>query len=128
MTTRPIKPHAAYRQIQPVRHEPLEVHNLLWNRAPATPPVRSSYVAPDANQYHILFTGLVLGIFSIAASIFPVCGLPMALAGLVLSLLGRRIGAFQKLASWSLLLAIIGCTLSLLNIGVMLGIYVLTYL
>jgi hypothetical protein len=51
----------------------------------------------------------------------------MAIAGLLMSLSGQRIGALRHLASWGVALSIIGLVLALANIIVGVAIYFSVY-
>ncbi len=59
--------------------------------------------------------GLVLGIISIVAAIFPICGFPVSIVGIIMSVLGRRSLTRRTLATVGLVLAIIGIVLTVLS-------------
>jgi hypothetical protein len=52
--------------------------------------------------------GLVLGIISLVASLFPICGFPLAIGGVVFSVLGLKSRAHRTMAIVGLVLAILG--------------------
>jgi hypothetical protein len=83
--------------------------------------------ATEAQKQFVL-TAFVLGALSIVAAIFPICGFPIAIAGLVMGLAGRRIRSLHILATWSLALSLIGLGLTLINIIISVSIYVVAYL
>jgi uncharacterized membrane protein len=84
-------------------------------------------MATEAQKQFVL-TAFVLGALSIVAAIFPICGFPIAVAGLVMGLAGRRILSLHTLATWSLALSLIGLGLTLINIIISVSIYVVAYL
>jgi hypothetical protein len=79
-------------------------------------------------QEHFVLTAFVLGVLSIVAAVFPICGLPIAVSGLVMALAGRRIASLHTLATWSLALSLAGLTLTLINIIISISIYLTSYL
>jgi hypothetical protein len=90
-----------------------------WRRHVYAAPVRSIFRRRGLvtqQQMNIVSTGFVLGLFSIVAAVFPLCGLPIAVTGLILGLLGRRVPALHKLAKWAIALSIVGGTLALINL------------
>ena len=80
--------------------------------------------APTEQERNMVLTGFMLSILSIVTAIFPICGIPIACAGLVIGLIGRRIQGVRKVATWSIVLAVIGGTFGLINIIIMIGLYI----
>lgn len=88
-----------------------------WRRHVYAAPVRSMFRSRGLvtqQQMDLVSTGFVLGLFSIVAAVFPLCGLPIAVTGLILGLLGRRVAPLHRLAKWAIALSIVGGTLSLI--------------
>lgn len=79
-------------------------------------------------QKNFILTGFVLGGCSIITAIFPICGLPMGLAGLFIGLHGRRYPALHTLATWGAALSIIGLALTMICMIIGLGVYFGHYL
>lgn len=90
--------------------------------APAYPTV------PTEDQRHLVLTSFVLGCVSIITAFFPICGLPIAVTGLLLGLYGHRTTALRTMSSWAVALSIIGLMLTFINIIVMISIFFSTYL
>jgi hypothetical protein len=81
----------------------------------------------EAEKNQVL-TGFILGALSIFTGFFPICGLPIAIAGLLMSLAGQRIAALRRIASWGVALSVIGLILALANIIISVTIYFSVYL
>jgi hypothetical protein len=82
------------------------------------PGAQVPYGVPTAAPYQgagFAIAGLILGIVSIISAIFPICGLPFALVGIIVSVLGRRSIARRTLATIGLVLSIIGIVLSVIS-------------
>jgi hypothetical protein len=88
----------------------------------------AKHEAPTERERRQVFTGFVLGGLSIIAAFFWICGLPIAIAGLMMGLAGRRSKALYPLATWALALSIIGLALTLLNMIISVSIYFSHYL
>src|SRR5215472_11036309 len=67
---------------------------------------------PTEAQRNLVLTGLVLGFVSIFTAIFPVCGLPAALAGLLIGVYGRRTTSLEVMSSWAFALSLVGLILA----------------
>ena len=95
---------------------------------------RISRPAPTATQRvtegqrKLVLTSFILGGFSILTSFFPICGLPIAIAGLSMGISGYRVPALKTLASWGIVLSTIGLVLTLIFIVFSLGRYFGPYL
>jgi len=92
---------------------------VSWRKHIYAAPVRSIFRSKgrvSEQERNLVSTSFVLGILSIPAAIFPLCGLPMAVAGLGMSLLGRRVSGLYRLATWSVGLSIVGGTLAIINL------------
>jgi hypothetical protein len=59
--------------------------------------------------------GLILGILSTYTWLLPIVGFPLAIAGIVLSVKGRRSATVRIMGTIGLVLAIIGLVLALAN-------------
>ena len=92
----------------------------------ASYPLGTPTPVTEAERNQVL-TGFILGALSLFTGFFPICGLPIAIAGLLMSLSGRRIGALRQLASWGVALSIIGLVLALANIVMSIAIYFSVY-
>lgn len=86
------------------------------------------YAPPTERERQFVCTGFILGIFSIFAAFFPICGLPIAITGLVMGLAGRRVMALYTMATWAVALAVIGLGLALVNVIISVSIYFSTYM
>jgi hypothetical protein len=80
-------------------------------------------VPPTEQERNMVLTGFVLSIMSIVTAFFPICAIPMACAGLVMGVIGRRIQGVRKVATWCVVLSIIGGTLGIMNIVITVGFY-----
>ncbi|MBV9691952.1 MAG: hypothetical protein JO202_19835 [Ktedonobacteraceae bacterium] len=80
--------------------------------------------APTENQRRAALTGFVLGICSIFTALFPPCGLPIAITGIIMSSSGYRVGALRKIAVTGLVLSIVGLVLTMASITIAVGIYI----
>ena len=80
----------------------------------------------ETQRRHVV-TGFILGIFSIMTAFFPVCGLPFAIAGLLIGVSNRRITALRTVVLWGIGLSTIGLVLTVVNIIVAISIYFSTY-
>jgi hypothetical protein len=83
---------------------------------------------PTQSERQLVILGFLLGLFSILTSFFPIAGLPVAISGLVMGLSGRRVVALERMATWATYLAVVGLTLSFVNIAISVGIYLSFYL
>lgn len=93
---------------------------------PYATPYGTPYAIPAARPDQAAgsaIAGLILGIISALAWIFPICGLPLAVGGIVFSVLGRKSPSRRTMATAGLVLAIIGLVLTLANaaLGVMMA-------
>ena len=79
--------------------------------------------AVSRTEKNLVITGLVLGGCSILTAIFPICGLPMGVAGLIIGLHGRRHPVLHTLATWGAALSVIGLALTIMCAIVGLGVY-----
>jgi membrane-bound ClpP family serine protease len=99
----------------------------IFRRLNRTAPARCSTVPTEA-QKNLILTGLVLGFISIFTAIFPICGLPAALTGLIIGFYGRRTTSLQVMSSWAIALSLVGLILAFIYTMVTIGIYFSTYL
>ena len=82
------------------------------------PGAQTPYEVPTAAPYQgggYAIAGLTLGIVSIISAVFPICGLPFALVGIIVSVLGRRSISRRTMATIGLVLSIIGIALSVIS-------------
>lgn len=73
----------------------------------------------------MVLTAFIMGGLSIITAFFPLCGLPIAIAGLVMGLSGRRVLGLRNLATWSVLLSTVGLVLALVNTLISLSVHFL---
>lgn len=85
-------------------------------------------VVPTQAQRKLVLTGLALGFISVFAAFFPICGLPIALTGLVIGFYGRRTTALQVMSSWTIALSLAGMILTFICIILTISIYFGNYL
>ncbi|GCE13489.1 hypothetical protein [Tengunoibacter tsumagoiensis] len=85
-------------------------------------------IVPTEDQRNLVLTSFVLGGISLFAAFFPICGLPIAVAGLLLGLYGRRTLALRSMANWAVILSLCGLILTIINLIVTLILYFGTYL
>ena len=98
-----------------------------FRRLNRTAPARRMAVPTEA-QKNLVLTGLMLGFVSIFAAFFPVCGLPIALTGLLIGFYGRRTTSLQMMSSWAFALSLVGLILAFIYTIVTIGIYLGNYL
>ncbi|HEX6556403.1 MAG TPA: hypothetical protein VF026_26830 [Ktedonobacteraceae bacterium] len=82
------------------------------------PGAQAPYEVPAATPYQgarFAIAGLILGIVSVISAIFPICGLPFAIVGIIVSVLGRRSLTRRTMATAGLVLSIIGIVLSVIS-------------
>lgn len=84
----------------------------------------STRIAATENQRNLVLTGLMLGFFSLFASILPPCGFAISITGLLIGLYGRRATPLHTMASWAIALAFFGLVLSTISSIFTLGIFV----
>jgi len=90
-------------------------------------PARRTAVPTEA-QKNLVLTGLMLGFVSVFAAFFPVCGLPIALTGLLIGFYGRRTTSLQVMSSWAFALSLVGLILAFIYTIVTISIYLGNYL
>ena len=99
----------------------------VFRRLNRTTPVRRSAVPTEA-QRNLVLTGLMLGFISIFAAFFPVCGLPIAVTGLLIGFYGRRTTSLYTMSSWACALSLVGLILAFIYTIVTISIYFSSYL
>jgi hypothetical protein len=99
----------------------------LFRHLNRTTPAQHSRVASES-QKNLVLTGLILGFISIFAAFFPVCGLPIAITGLVLGAYGHRTTSLQMMSSWACALSLVGLILAFFYTMITISIYVGNYL
>ena len=87
----------------------------------------SRRMSPTPQQRQRALTGFVLGIFSLFAAFFPICGLPIAIIAIIMGASSRRIFALRTIATWGLAFSIIGLLLTFVNICIAISIYFSIY-
>lgn len=98
---------------------------LLQRTAPDT---KTLHKTLTAGERRLSTLGFILGAFSIFCAFFPICGLPIAISGLMLGIRGRHTPALRRVSSWTIALSIIGLVLTIINILVGVFIYLSIYL
>ncbi|MFZ0544319.1 MAG: hypothetical protein WAM60_02705 [Candidatus Promineifilaceae bacterium] len=75
-----------------------------------------------SNDEYFAIGSLIIGIISLCAWLFPICGLPLAIAGAVLGFLGRD-SSKRTMALIGLALSVVAIVLSIINaaLGAYLG-------
>jgi hypothetical protein len=104
-----------------------QILRKLFRHLNRTTPAQRSRVASES-QKNLVLTGLILGFISIFAAFFPVCGLPIAITGLVLGTYGRRTTSLQMMSSWAYALSLTGLILAFLYTMITISIYLGNYL
>jgi hypothetical protein len=99
----------------------------VFRRLNRTASTRRSAVPTEA-QRNLVLTGLVLGFISIFTAIFPICGLPTAIAGLLIGFYGRRTTSLHMMSSWAFALSLAGLILAFIYTIVTISIYFSSYL
>lgn len=105
-----------------LKHMHRRVLRKVFRRLNRTGPTRHSTIPTEA-QRNLVLTGLVLGFISIFTAIFPICGLPTALTGLLIGLYGRRTTSLQVMSSWAFALSLVGLILAFIYTIVTISIY-----
>src|SRR5215469_13728878 len=83
----------------------------VFRRLNRTNPARRSKIPTEA-QRNLVLTGLVLGFISIFTAIFPICGFPAAVTGLLIGFYGRRATSLKIMSSWAFALSLVGLILA----------------
>jgi len=99
----------------------------VFRRLSRTRPAPRSAVPTEAQRNFVL-TGLILGFISIFAALFPVCGLPIAIAGLLIGFYGRHTTSLYTMSSWACALSLVGLILAFIYTLVVISIYFSRYL
>jgi hypothetical protein len=87
-------------------------------------PTNTASARPSESQRQLVVTGFILGVVSILTFIFPVCSLPASICGLLIGIYGRRKSrALHTMATWAIVLSLIGLILSLLYIIITMAVY-----
>jgi hypothetical protein len=76
------------------------------NPVPPTP--------PPSDKQGLAIAALVLGIINLGAWCLPICGLPLAIAGIITGILGLK-SSQRVLAIIGLVLSVLGLLLSIIN-------------
>jgi hypothetical protein len=115
-----MKLEIAQKSRQRVLHWRERLYSLAMRKMTDRP---NAYAAPTESERQFVCTGFILALFSLFAAFFPICGLPIAVSGLVMGMAGRRIVGLYTMATWAVALAVIGLGLTLVNIIVSVSIY-----
>lgn len=112
----------------------LRVQPMLFRKTSHKSNVLEKIAVPLASiplteaQRRQVVTGFLLGVFSIVTAFFPVCGLPFAIAGLLIGFANRHIVALRTVVLWGIGLSLIGLIFTVANMIVTIGIYFSPYL
>jgi hypothetical protein len=118
----------ATRQLYEDQTQALVRESQAQERLYSVAPQRTSRrMSPTPQQQQRALTGFVLGIFSLFAAFFPICGLPIAIIAIIMGVSSRRVLALRTIATWGLAFSIIGFLLTFVNICIDLSIYFSTY-
>jgi hypothetical protein len=90
--------------------------------------LRYTPTSPTVSEQRFIIQGFILSILSIFCSFFPICGLPIAISGLIIGCADRRTGHFYKITALTILFSAIGLALTFINIIISLSIYFSFYL
>lgn len=71
--------------------------------------------APAGNERTFAIISLILGVVNLCAWLFPLCGFPLAIAGIVLGYLGMKAPQQKNLAIAGLVLSGLGLLLACVN-------------
>jgi hypothetical protein len=82
---------------------------------------------PTLAQQRGVITAFALGIFSVITAFFPICGLPIGIAAIIMGVSARRVLALRTLATWGLAFSIVGLLLTFFNICIAISMYFSTY-
>ena len=99
----------------------------VFRRLNQTKPVPRSAVPTEA-QRNLVLTGLMLGFISIFTAFFPICGLLIAVSGLLIGFYGRRTTSLHTMSSWACALSLAGLILAFIYTIVTISIYFSRYL
>jgi hypothetical protein len=101
-------------------------YQLLMQRITSDPALLQQ--TPTTKEHRLYTLGLILSALSIFCAFFPICGLPIAISGLIIGVRGRHFPALRRITSWTMVLSILGLALATINILIILFIYFGTYL
>lgn len=95
----------------------------MESNQPVYPP-SSPTPASGGNERIMAIASLVLGILNLCAWFFPICGIPLALIGLVLGFLGMKDPSQKTLAVIGMVLCGLGLLAACINaaVGVYMGV------
>ncbi len=83
---------------------------------------------PTEAQRNLVLTSFILGCASIFTAVFPICGLPIAITGLLLGLYSRQTTPLRIMSSWAIVLSLVGLFITLVYTVVTISIYFSSYL
>ena len=113
----------ATRQLSENQTQALAWESQAQERLYTVVPQRTSRrMISTPQQRQRVLTGFVLGIFSLFAAFFPICGLPIAIIAIIMGASSRRIFALRTIATWGLAFSIIGLLLTFVNICIAISI------
>ncbi len=120
----------ATRQVYGNQTQALVWESQVQERSYSGAPARTGrrMIPPTPRQRQRAMTGFVLGIFSLFAAFFPICGLPIAIIALVMGAFSYRVFTLRAIATWGLAFSIIGLLLTFVNICIDIGIYFSNYM
>ncbi|HEY7419204.1 MAG TPA: hypothetical protein VH593_28740 [Ktedonobacteraceae bacterium] len=101
-------------------------HQLLLKRIASDPSIAHKTLTTKEHRFYTL--GFILSALSIFGAFFPICGLPIAISGLIIGIRGRHIPELRHTTSWTIALSILGLVLAIINIVISLFIYFSIYL
>jgi hypothetical protein len=90
--------------------------------------LNSTPTPPTDSERQFVMQGFILAILSIFCSFFPVCGLPIAISGLIIGLVDYRARRQYKMTTLTIAFSIIGLALTLINVIISISIYLSFYL
>ncbi|KXK12857.1 MAG: hypothetical protein UZ14_CFX002002095 [Chloroflexi bacterium OLB14] len=86
-------------------------------------PISPAPAPASGNERTMAIASLVLGVINLCAWFFPICGIPLAIAGIVLGYLGMKDVPSKNLAIGGIVLCALGLLLACINsaVGAYLG-------
>lgn len=112
----------------------LRVQPMLFRKTSPGGRVLEKVAAPVVSvplteaQRRQVVMGFMLGVFSIVTAFFPVCGLPFAIAGLLIGFANRHTVTLRTVVLWGIGLSVIGLVFAIVNGIVTISMYYSTYI
>ena len=101
-------------------------YQLLMQRIASDPALLQKSLT--AKEHKLCTLGFILSALSVFCAFFPICGLPIAISGLIIGIRGRHIPGLRRITAWTIVLSILGLMLTTINMLIIVFIYFGTYL